>query len=105
MLLTTSIGEIAGQVVSVIVPRDSSLHRQVREEETRCVGQLGGLAEREDSLRVEDERELGAQAGFNLPFRQPKSLSDGIGDRQGDAHGFTLARGDKEEKMLWCYPI
>jgi hypothetical protein len=26
-------------------------------------------------------------------------LSDGIGDRQGDAHGFTLARRDREEKI------
>jgi YD repeat-containing protein len=103
-LTTAGIGEILGQLLRGIVHRHAAAGEDRVHLKPGQTGQLRGLPEAQDLLRVKGGRQLQPQAGLDFRGRHPHRPGHIIGDFQRHAHGRGLARSPAEARSSSLYP-
>ena len=86
VLLNASIVEVVPQVVCSVVARNLAVAYQIGQGVSRDAREVGRLAEGQNALGVERNRELSAQVQLNLRYWQPDAIGNRIGDIEMKRH-------------------
>ena len=105
VLLATRIGDVLRQVRVGIVTGNAALPQQLAEHHSIHLREFGRLTERERSLSIERDGELGPEPRTDLGIRNTEPLDHRVRDMQGHDHKIPLFGPGRPAPRCFTRPI